>query len=472
MTIEEKFTNVHLISDDGSSSEKVTLSVGLDKVRILTPSGLHAIFECGLTEVGNQELRGSLLTILVKPSAGSTKELVLQGDGSTMQNVADTLMTFSLQAKELQEEEKQTAASERARSEAGAAGVRFWDRPDKEGWMQSQGEHLRTWRRRFFVLKDGYLFRFMAPNPTRDTKPRGTVDLNSASEVTSAVKETGKSASVKVTAGKDSHLFLCDSETEAVEWMSALEGAMHSAVRRAAGLSAAASGAGSGLAGRLQERIAQHERSKPPAAFAARAASPPARRRDDAFDGRAGGYSGRAGPAPGAWRDYGQVEVEVVGYDGSGAGRDARPAQDARGAPPQGGVSFGEYGAIPGVAGLADARPGSLYGGPAPVATTIVDYEPANLDGLDGIGGTAGYNGGGYGYGAPAGPPQPEPAMAGGYSMPPAGEYAAPQPQGAPQVGGGAGAVGWQTSYTPEGQPYYHNPVTGQTQWEAPNLLG
>lgn len=26
----------------------------------------------------------------------------------------------------------------------------------------------------------------------------------------------------------------------------------------------------------------------------------------------------------------------------------------------------------------------------------------------------------------------------------------------------------WQVHYTGEGRPYYHNPVTGSTQWEAP----
>lgn len=31
--------------------------------------------------------------------------------------------------------------------------VEFWRAPEKAGWMQSQGEHIRTWRRRWFVLK-------------------------------------------------------------------------------------------------------------------------------------------------------------------------------------------------------------------------------------------------------------------------------------------------------------------------------
>ena len=31
--------------------------------------------------------------------------------------------------------------------------VEFWHHPEKAGWMHSQGEHIRTWRKRWFVLK-------------------------------------------------------------------------------------------------------------------------------------------------------------------------------------------------------------------------------------------------------------------------------------------------------------------------------
>lgn len=41
-----------------------------------------------------------------------------------------------------------------------AEDVDYWNTPDKAGWLQSQGDHIKTWRRRWFVLKNGYLFRF------------------------------------------------------------------------------------------------------------------------------------------------------------------------------------------------------------------------------------------------------------------------------------------------------------------------
>jgi hypothetical protein len=50
--------------------------------------------------------------------------------------------------------------------------VEFWSNPEKSGWMYSQGEVIKTWRRRWFVLKSGFLFRFADSNvqvPTPET---------------------------------------------------------------------------------------------------------------------------------------------------------------------------------------------------------------------------------------------------------------------------------------------------------------
>jgi hypothetical protein len=55
--------------------------------------------------------------------------------------------------------------------------VEFWHSPDKDGWLHSQGEVIKTWRKRWFVLKDGYLFRFLDDKVTPTSKPRGIIDL-------------------------------------------------------------------------------------------------------------------------------------------------------------------------------------------------------------------------------------------------------------------------------------------------------
>ena len=62
-----------------------------------------------------------------------------------------------------------------------AEDVEFWVAPEKAGWLQSQGDHIKTWRRRWFVLKQGFLFRFASQDVTSASKPRGLVDLSKAS---------------------------------------------------------------------------------------------------------------------------------------------------------------------------------------------------------------------------------------------------------------------------------------------------
>ena len=45
--------------------------------------------------------------------------------------------------------------------------------PERTGWLTKQGEYIKTWRRRWFVLKQGKLFRFKDSTVTRVSKPRG-----------------------------------------------------------------------------------------------------------------------------------------------------------------------------------------------------------------------------------------------------------------------------------------------------------
>ncbi len=47
----------------------------------------------------------------------------------------------------------------------------------------AQGDHIKTWRRRWFVLKQGYMFRFATPDVSPSTKPRGLVDLSKACRI-------------------------------------------------------------------------------------------------------------------------------------------------------------------------------------------------------------------------------------------------------------------------------------------------
>ena len=45
-------------------------------------------------------------------------------------------------------------------------GVEFWHGAERQGWLMKQGDVIKTWRRRWFVLKDGKLFWFLSEHVT------------------------------------------------------------------------------------------------------------------------------------------------------------------------------------------------------------------------------------------------------------------------------------------------------------------
>lgn len=102
----------------------------------------------------------------------------------------------------------------------------------------------------------------------------------------------------------------------------------------------------------------------------------------------------------------------------------------------------GGYGGAPAYGGYQQAPPQAAYGQPDPYA----QQQPA-------YGGAGGYQQPAYG-GAPA------------YGQPPGqqayGGYAAPPP------GPPAGASPWKSAQAADGQTYYYNEKTGETQWDKP----
>jgi PH domain len=76
--------------------------------------------------------------------------------------------------------------------------VEFWRNPEKSGWMYSQGDVIKTWRRRWFVLKQGFLFRFADQNVDHASKPRGIVDLTNVQDVSDGREATSKANSIKL----------------------------------------------------------------------------------------------------------------------------------------------------------------------------------------------------------------------------------------------------------------------------------
>ncbi|KDD73891.1 hypothetical protein H632_c1754p0, partial [Helicosporidium sp. ATCC 50920] len=176
------------------------------------------------------------------------RTVVLEGDESTIRSVLDTLTSACMQTAELLQQ-RQSEADRSAASSLSALlhksrrpqlptadRVEFWHHPEKAGWMQSQGEHIPTWRRRWFVLKQGFLFRFSSPDVTAASKPRGVLDLSRVTDVCEGLPQTGRQNSLLVHTASGSVSYLCDSETALVEWCSALEGAVQRIVKIVAGV--------------------------------------------------------------------------------------------------------------------------------------------------------------------------------------------------------------------------------------------
>ena len=110
--------------------------------------------------------------------------------------------------------------------------VSFWTSPEKTGFMFSQGEHIKNWRRRWFILKQGYLFRFATADVSATSKPKGVVDLSKVTDVSSGRETTGRNNSIKLSTVGATVSYICDSETEQVEWMSAIETAVAKIVKQ------------------------------------------------------------------------------------------------------------------------------------------------------------------------------------------------------------------------------------------------
>ena len=102
--------------------------------------------------------------------------------------------------------------------------------------MYSQGEVIKTWRRRWFVLKSGFLFRFLSSEIDANSKPRGIVDLSTVTDVTEGSHITGKQNSLKLSTASGYVCYCTDTETDLVEWLSALHKAHTEIVKRVAGV--------------------------------------------------------------------------------------------------------------------------------------------------------------------------------------------------------------------------------------------
>ncbi|KAM7271524.1 hypothetical protein ACFE04_030738 [Oxalis oulophora] len=103
-------------------------------------------------------------------------------------------------------------------------GIEFWSNPERTGWLTKQGEHIKTWRRRYFILKQGKLFWFKDSNVTRASKSRGVISVSTCLTVKGAEDVLNKQFAFEIST-RDHHdtmYFIADSEKEKEDWINSI----------------------------------------------------------------------------------------------------------------------------------------------------------------------------------------------------------------------------------------------------------
>ncbi|MCO5551765.1 hypothetical protein L7F22_005268 [Adiantum nelumboides] len=100
--------------------------------------------------------------------------------------------------------------------------VDFWVNPERTGWLMKQGAYIKTWRRRWFVLKAGKLFWFKDSYVSRDSKPRGVIPVTSCLTVKGAEDVLNKQYAFELTTSQETMYFIADSDKEKEEWINSV----------------------------------------------------------------------------------------------------------------------------------------------------------------------------------------------------------------------------------------------------------
>ncbi|CAE6087406.1 unnamed protein product [Arabidopsis arenosa] len=101
-------------------------------------------------------------------------------------------------------------------------GVEFWSNPERTGWLTKQGEYIKTWRRRWFVLKQGKLFWFKDSDVTRVSRPRGVVPVASCLTAKGAEDVLNKQNAFELSTRDETMYFIADSEKEKEDWINSI----------------------------------------------------------------------------------------------------------------------------------------------------------------------------------------------------------------------------------------------------------
>lgn len=96
---------------------------------------------------------------------------------------------------------------------------------EHEGWMTKQGGSVKSWKRRWFILKGNMLYYFKASRP--ETEMQGVIELTSTSFVKPQPKH-GKQQAFAVGSQSQKRVFFmyADQDSESVSWMKSITAAI------------------------------------------------------------------------------------------------------------------------------------------------------------------------------------------------------------------------------------------------------
>ncbi|GAB2216415.1 hypothetical protein Droror1_Dr00024188 [Drosera rotundifolia] len=100
--------------------------------------------------------------------------------------------------------------------------IPFWSSPERAGWLTKQGEYIKTWRRRWFVLKQGKLFWFKDSTITPSSRPRGVIDVAACLTVKGAEDVLNRQFAFEVSTRGETMFFIADSEKEKEDWINSI----------------------------------------------------------------------------------------------------------------------------------------------------------------------------------------------------------------------------------------------------------
>jgi len=84
------------------------------------------------------------------------------------------------------------------------------------------GEYIKTWRRRWFVLKGGKMFWFKTEEVLPSSIPRGVIEVSKCLSIKGAEDVVRRPHAFELSTTEDVMFFLADSDKEKEDWINAV----------------------------------------------------------------------------------------------------------------------------------------------------------------------------------------------------------------------------------------------------------